>query len=339
MTTVRPFAAADRSRWDEYVRATPGSQFGQLIGWKELLEESFAVTPRYWIAERDGRVCGILPLFEKRWPRGTLFSVPGGLLAEDEEVAAALLVPALDQLRSGRLDYLELRDQLRAWPGLSSSDEHVTLVLELCPDPDAQWKAFDAKLRNQIRKGQRAGFTVRWGHDRVAQFHQVLLENMRDLGTPVRSRRYYQRALEKLGAAAEILVIEHGGAPAGAMFLVTHRDTAYDPWASSLRRYLADCPNQVLYWEALRWTMEHGLRFFDLGRSQRNSGTFNFKRQWGARVVQLYYQYALGRRRQIPTLADQKHSLGPAVRIWKRLPLPLADVLGERVRRLFPEVT
>jgi len=335
---VRPFEPADRERWDAFVRARPDSHFGQLAAWKDLVERTYGCRARYFIAEEGGAVRGILPLFERRRREPALFSAPGGMLADDEGVAAALLEPARDVLVRGRLGYLELRDQLRAWPGLETSEEHVTMVLDLAGDAEAQWKAFDAKLRNQVRKGQKAGFTARWGHDGVAAFHRVMLENLRDLGTPLRGLPYYRSALEALGAAADILVIEHGGEPAGAMFTVAHGDTLGDPWASSLRRFFALCPNQVLYWEALQRAIARGLRRFDFGRSQRGSSTYRFKEQWGAVRVQLYYQYVLGPGGRIPTFAEQQAGFSLAVSVWKRLPLPLARALGEPAKRLFPEV-
>jgi lipid II:glycine glycyltransferase (peptidoglycan interpeptide bridge formation enzyme) len=212
------------------------------------------------------------------------------------------------------------------------------MVLELAANPEAQWKAFDAKLRNQVRKGEKAGFTVTWGPGQLRAFHRVLLENMRDLGTPIRGESYYARALEALGGAGDLLLIARGGEPAGCMFTVAHAETFTDPWASSLRRFFAHCPNHVLYWAALQRAFALGLARFDFGRSQWNSGTFRFKEQWGATPVQLHYQYVLGTARRIPTLADQKSGFDLAVKAWRRLPLPLARALGEPVKRLFPEV-
>lgn len=335
---VRPWAAGDRAAWDAYVRGREESHFGQLAAWKELTERAYGVPARYWLAEEDGRVRGVLPLFRKGGRTPLLFSAPGGLLADDEAVAAALLAPAREEVARDRLAWLELRDQKRAWPGLETNDEHVTMVLELADDPDAQWKAFDAKLRNQVRKGEKAGFERRWGHALVPEFHRVLLENMRDLGTPIRGAGYYRLALELLGDAADLLVIARAGDAAGAMFTVAHRDTMTDPWASSLRRHFAHCPNQVLYWEALRRAIARGLRRFDFGRSQWNSPTFRFKEQWGAKPVALRYQYVLGTAARVPTLEAQKGSLDLAVKLWRRLPLPLARALGEPAKRQFPEV-
>jgi hypothetical protein len=189
-----------------------------------------------------------------------------------------------------------------------------------------------------VRKAEKSNFQSKWGHEHLAAFHRVLLENLRDLGTPVRGPGYFRLALDQLGAAADLLVIDHDEKPAGAMFFVTHSGTAADPWASSLRRYFSLCPNHALYWTAIRRAIAAGLTRFDFGRSQWDSGTFRFKQQWGATPVQLYYQYVLGRSKSLPTLADQKSRFASAVRFWRMLPLPIAGVLGEQVKRWFPEV-
>ncbi len=338
MLTVRPFEERDSASWDAYVMRQPGAHFGLLSGWKRMTERACGCPARYWIAVEDDRVRGALPLFLKRGPLGrSLFSAPGGLLADDAATAEALLEPAREVVIRERLEYLELRDQRRRWPKLETSEEHATLVLRLESSAGEQWKRFDPKLRNQIRKGEKAGFAARWGVGLHAEFHRVLLENLRDLGTPVRSAAYFRGVAKTLGETAEILLLEHAGRAAGAMFLVRLGETVWDPWASSLRRFFALCPNQVLYWEAIQWGIARGARWFDMGRSQWDSGTFRFKQQWGAEPVPLFYQYVLGRARRVPTLEAQQHSFDLAARLWRRLPLAVAAPLGERVRRLFPE--
>src|SRR5262249_58677183 len=99
--------------------------------------------------------------------------------------------------------------------------------------------------------------------------------------------------LAALGGRAALVVMGRGGEPVGAMFLALHRGVAMDLWASSLRRHFEHCPNQLLYWEAIQEAIRRRLRAFDFGRSQWDTGTFRFKEQWGARAVQLYYQYLL----------------------------------------------
>jgi FemAB-related protein (PEP-CTERM system-associated) len=340
VATFRPFIDADRESWDAYVRGRPESHPGQLTAWRTLTATTYGSRPVYWLAEDGGRVTGILPLFEKRrlGRLHSLFSAPGGLLADDEPTARGLLAPLVERVRAERLAWLELRDQRHSWPDLATTEEHCTQELALAPDAEAQWAGFDAKLRNQIRKGEKAGLAVRWGHDQLDAFWRVMLENMRDLGTPWRGVAYFRRALECFGDAARVLVVGHGDEPVGAMFLVVHGDRAVDLWASSLRRHFALCPNQVLYWEAMQAMIRAGVRRFDFGRSQWDSPTFHFKEQWGARAIPLSYQYALGTAAAAPRFAAQRQGFDLAVRGWKRLPLPVARWLGEPVRRLFPEL-
>jgi serine/alanine adding enzyme len=337
---VRTRVDADRPAWDRFVLDTEGSHPAQLSAWLGLTERTYGVRPHAWLAEDGGSVRGILPLFEKRrlGRSPVLFSAPGGLLAADAAAARALLDAAREEVASRRVDHVELRDQRVRWPDLATSSEHCTHVLALADDADAQWCAFDPKLRNQIRKAQRAGFTVRWGAEHVGAFCRVMLENMRDLGTPMRAERWFRSALDTLGDRAALLVIAFRHEPVGGMFLAVHRGCAIDLWASSLRRHFEHCPNQMLYWEAIQEAIRRGLRAFDFGRSQWDTGTYRFKEQWGARAVPLHYQYLFRGAGEIPTFAAQQQRMDLAVRIWKRLPLPVARVLGEPIRRRFPEL-
>lgn len=337
MLAVRPYADRDRDAWDRFVLGHEGSHPAQRRAWLDFTERSYGLERQAWVAEADGALRGVLPLFGRR-RGGALFSAPGGLLAANDATAAALLATVEDLCRRGAATSIELRDQRQAWPGLATSTEHCTHVLPLAGDVATQWRGFDAKLRNQIRKAERAGFRVRWGRDQVDGFCRVMLENMRDLGTPMRRCAWFHELAAALGDSARVLVIERDGEALGAMFYVVHRGAALDIWASSVRRAFADCPNQLLYWEAIQAAISDGLRAFDFGRSQYDTGTFRFKAQWGAETVPLYYQYRLRAGDAVPRFAEQRQRFDLATRLWQRLPLPLARLLGEPIRRRFPEL-
>src|SRR6185436_20674271 len=131
MIAIREFRTADAEHWDRYVLGARGSHFAQRTPWREVVARAYGVTPLWYLAEMDGRVIGVLPLFAKRV--GTLFSSPGGLLADDINTAKLLLVPARLELQKRRGTWIELRDQKRAWPELATVEEHVTMELELAP--------------------------------------------------------------------------------------------------------------------------------------------------------------------------------------------------------------
>src|SRR6266705_1307043 len=64
--TVRPFVAGDRNAWEAFVEACPEATFFHRIGWKDVIEEVFGHKTHFMVAERAGRLVGILPLAEIR---------------------------------------------------------------------------------------------------------------------------------------------------------------------------------------------------------------------------------------------------------------------------------
>jgi hypothetical protein len=106
-------------------------------------------------------------------------------------------------------------------------------------------------------------------------------------------------------------------------------------WAASLTGYNAVAPNMLLYWAFIERAAQQGLAAFNFGRCTPGSGTHRFKQQWGGRDVPLWwYQHAAGQRAATPSPDDRAFSWGP--RVWRRLPLPIANMLGPRVVRLIP---
>ena len=105
------------AEWDRYVRSAPGATFFHQLGWRWLVERTFGHRAHYLTALRDGRIAGVLPLFElKSLLFGhSLVSIPfaigGGLVADDDAAAQALLAHAKELARELQVDYLELRSE------------------------------------------------------------------------------------------------------------------------------------------------------------------------------------------------------------------------------------
>jgi hypothetical protein len=106
------------------------------------------------------------------------------------------------------------------------------------------------------------------------------------------------------------------------------------PWASTLRAERPRCPNHILYWEALRWSIARGARVFDFGRSPRGSGTHAFKLGWGAVERPLVWLAFAPDGRPLELAGpDTGAWLERLSQVWTRLPLSLTTQLGPHIRR------
>jgi FemAB-related protein (PEP-CTERM system-associated) len=260
----------------------------------------------------------------------------GGLLvaqtADDNQVRHA----ALTFLRHKGIKLLEVRE-LGHTSNASSSGE-VTMVLDLPEASDLLWKRIGGKVRNQVRKAERSGLEVQWGREQTSDLYEIYAENMGRLGTPVHARAFVDEILAAFGDQADVLTVRLQGRAIAAMLVLKFGDTWIDPIASGLVEFKNLNPNMFLYWEALKQAISVGARRFDFGRSQRESGTYRFKRQWGAVAIPLnYHSYVDGI--QVASASTDIYRGGKAAmfsRTWAKLPGHIQLVLGPKIRRYIP---
>src|SRR5262249_44811223 len=151
----------------------------------------------------------------------------------------------------------------------------VNLVLPLPGSSDDLWRQLSGKVRNQVRKAEKSGLTVELGgSEKLEEFYGPFAVNMRDLGSPVHSLTFFEKIFESFGSSARVVLVRKSDCTVGGLIALKFKDTLAVPWASSLRQYLALCPNVLLYWETLRAACAEGFTRFDFGRSTRDSGTY-----------------------------------------------------------------
>jgi FemAB-related protein (PEP-CTERM system-associated) len=333
---------AEPARWDAFVQSHPDSSGYHLWGWKSVFEGVFGHRTIYLAAERDGEVCGLLPLvlFRSRIFGRFLVSLPfvnyGGVVATDDGVAGALVARAASIARRERARHVELRHRARRFEGLTPKEHKVTMLLPLPASADILWGSLDRKVRNQVRKAQKSGLTAETaGVERLDDFYGVYAHNMRDLGTPVYARRFFESVLTTFPERAALVIVEHENTTVAAALTWHWRETLEVPWASSLRAYNSMSPNNLLYWTVLQQAIGVGANVMDFGRSTPNEGTFHFKQQWGAAPQPLCWEYDL-MGGGLPDQSPKNPRFRLAIEAWKKLPLPVANVIGPHIVRSIP---
>jgi len=150
--------------------------------------------------------------------------------------------------------------------------------------------------------------------------------------------RFFRSILERFADDTGLVIIDLKGEPAAGGFLVFDRDSTEIPWACCRGDAKPLGVNMKLYWEVLQHVCELKCTSFDFGRSTINAGTYNFKKQWGAQPLQLYW-HRWERSPSARRAGDEESARGLmyyATQVWRRLPLPVANTLGPWVSPNLP---
>jgi serine/alanine adding enzyme len=345
LTLVRDDSAG--KSWDRFVEQHPAATVAHLSAWGRIAAGAYGHPSAYLSIEDDGEKLGVLPLVlvSSRIFGRRLVSMPfldyGGVLVSPEApfgaVEPALVEAALGVARERRAQGLGLRQFHPVPLPYPTATDRVTMLLTLTTR-DAVWKALSSERRNRVRKGEKNGLIAAWcGAEALDDFYRVFAINMRDLGSPVHSRTFFRLMLDELPGTARLLMVrDKDGRAVGAAVCLFFRDTIMVPWVSSLREAFSLCPNFVLYWEVIRFGCENGYRTLDLGRSFKNAGTREFKRQWGAVDHTLPWISIDTVPGAAPSVDRDASRFAPMIAAWKRLPVPVANLVGPWIRGQVP---
>lgn len=357
-TEIRPLDKTGIPVWDRYVQDHPGANLYHLSGWERIIKKTYGHKTYYLMAvKNNSQIAGILPLVHLRHFvfGNSLISIPffdsGGILADDRQTEKALLTEAVRLGKKLGAGSMELRhtDPLSCWPDLIQdafdqsdikpafqiSSHKVRMVLALPESSEILMKSFKAKLRSQIRKPLKEGLRSQTGGlELLDDFYKVFLINMRDLGSPVHSKKLIRNVLEEFPDRTGIVMVYKENQPLACSLVAGFRDILENPWASSLREYSRLSPNMLLYWAMLEYACENGYGYFDFGRSSPDEGTYKFKEQWGAAPSPLHWHYIFQNRDQIgEEKQDDKSKFDKAIQYWKKLPVPVTKIIGPLIRK------
>ena len=331
----------DERAWDEYVLKSEYSTFYHQIDWKNVVEKTYKHKPIYLMAKENDEIKGVLPLFmmKSMFFGKKLVSVPfapyGGTCADNETVKKALIKESKRLTEESSANYLELRSVNKSEPGLAANNNYVTFILTLNKNPDIVWKKFNNKVRNAIRKALKSNLEI--SHDNnLKEFYILYTKNMRNLGTPPHSYAFFKKLLIEFPKHAKIVSVQHNGIIIAALFLLSFKHSLISGWAASDKAYQKINPNNLLYWEVIKHGCEEGYMDFDFGRSIYNSGTFKFKKPWGAEPEQLCYLYYLRTIENIPDTSQSNQKRQRFAKVWNKVPLPITNFIGSKIRGSFP---
>jgi serine/alanine adding enzyme len=331
---------ADDAACRDFVLKSPQGRICHLPSWTRMVCRVGGYGPCYLVARDGPAVVGVMPMAQVRsWLFGNrmismAFSNYGGAISTTLAATEALYHKAVELAEEAGCRSIEFRG-LAALPfDLPQREGKLCMYLPLDADPERVWKRFDPKVRNQVRKAEKSGLIAAdGGAELLDDFYRIYTVRMRELGTPCYSRRIMQAILKTYPDNSRIFIVRQDRPAIGAGLITWFNGLVEIPWAATLVKYNPLCPNNLLYWSAIRHACLVGATHFDFGRCTADGPTYRFKKRWGADPVPLYYQFWVRPGQSLFKSDPDDPRYRRKVELWKRLPLWITLLLGPRISR------
>lgn len=330
---IKLLEPAHAERWDSFVMAMADASFFHLSAWEQVIKQAFGHKTYYYYAEQDGEITGILPLTHINSLLfgnsliSNAFCVYGGIVASNDAAFEALTAQAQKLARELGVDSLELRNRVQRHPEWPHKELYVTFRKELDPDVEKNMNAIPRKQRAMVRSGIKAGLTSVI-EENIDRFYRAYSESVRNLGTPVFPKKYFQILKQTFGQQCEILTIELEGRLIGSVMNFYFKDEVLPYYGGGTDEARDLKGNDFMYWEVMRRAVEKGCRIFDYGRSKQDTGSYRFKKHWGFEPEPLYYEVDLVKAKQIPEINPLNPKYALFISAWKRLPVEISQMVG-----------
>jgi len=203
----------------------------------------------------------------------------------DPDVARQMMSGRLKLPRNWRADFSSFGTPSLAGNWVARSDK-IVLRLELRDiRRSLQALRLEASLAGKASRAE--GVQCKSGTSELLDdFYTVFAENMRDLGTPVYPKRFFEAILRRYERHCQLVVITLRGQPVAAAFLCSGRSCRGSVGFLSGRRQALGHEHEALL-ECCRCRLP-GAATYSTSAAHGRCGTDRFKRQWGAQPVQVY---------------------------------------------------
>ncbi len=333
----------EHREWNNYVNQHPDGCIHHLSEWTGLFQQSYGHEYHYYFAhDKNNRIVGILPLIRLKSVLfgDLLVSMPffqhAGAIADQPSIEQKLIAHANRAAARLGVKHIEYRDDI-CRDGMPAQTHKVNMVLTLPGCSETLWQSFSSKLRAQIKRPQRERPEIKTGHKELLNdFYAVYARNMRDLGSPLHSKKFIANILDQFPDNSWLVVLRLKGKPVSAGLLLGYGNTMEIPLASTIRDVNHLSINMLMYWQILQLAIAKGYQKFDFGRSTKNAGTYNFKKQWGAIAKPLYWHYWLNDSNELPGLNPDNPKFALVIFLWKRLPVIISKWLGPHIIKNIP---
>lgn len=321
--------------WNAYAEKHPHSEVFHLAQWASIYKQTYNYTPLYFFLQENNNIAGLLPfIHQKGLMKNILVTPPAGILLSHPEKHNEEVFRFAKTLKNKlKASDLVFYNQYKVSPELSESLENIRIMKQLPDTVETLNKDIGKKRRWGVRKAEENGLThtvIRPTSKDIKEFYKIYSTNYRDLGTPVHSRKFFNKQLEHLGNHIRMLIVKKGNKPICVKWLLEYKSMILSSDSATLRQFFPTRINDYQIYHALKYAIEKGFQTYNMGRSQQESGTYTFKVSWGECQVMPYPVYRMKKQSGI---TEKKNKYKLFIKVWQNTPVALTNIAGPILRK------
>ncbi|MDP2561126.1 FemAB family XrtA/PEP-CTERM system-associated protein [Psychrobium sp. 1_MG-2023] len=335
---IKTLSMVDSVQWDSYVKQHPKGTFYHLSGWKEAIE--FALDHRcyYLYVTQDEQIKAVLPLvlldsvLFGRSLVSTPFCIHGGVLADEECYQAQLIEFTKTLANELNVEFVEFRiadsmDSERFGLATPAQESHALFGCEIANSDEAILASIKKKQRAVIRQSMKSNLSYKI-EDNIDNLFDIYSQSVRNLGSPVFSKKFLQRLFENFSKQCDVLTVYSGARPVSSVMSFYYHGQVIPHYGGGTVAARDLKSNDFMYYQLMCHARHKGCHYFDFGRSKVDSGAYKYKKHWGMKPTPMVYQFYLNNGGALPQRNPNNPKYALVINLWKRLPLKASQVFG-----------
>ncbi|MGP9801162.1 FemAB family XrtA/PEP-CTERM system-associated protein [Rheinheimera sp. NSM] len=323
--------------WDQFVNNCEEATFFHLSGWQQVVAACGHQCHYLYATEHD-TIVGVLPLARVKSVLfgdalvSTPFCVYGGALGAPQ-VKRFLEQAAIELATSLNVHHLELRYKTVQQNSFTTRSQHAYFACSLADDAEQILASIKKKQRAVIRHALNSTLTYTLDSD-SRDFYQTYSESVRNLGTPVFSKAFFNKISEVFPHHCEILTVRQQHKAVSSVMSFYFKNEVLPYYGGGISDAKSLKSNDYMYYQLMcHARLNKACTSYDFGRSKVDSGAYQYKKHWGMTAVELPYQYYLVKAESLPNLSPDNPRYQLFIKLWQHLPLAASQWLGPKLSR------
>ncbi|MDP2923537.1 MAG: GNAT family N-acetyltransferase [Candidatus Omnitrophota bacterium] len=309
MKEFRVVTELDRKKWADFVYNHPNGNIFQTPEMFEAYKNTKNWQPLFLSAvDCNDNICGLLltviqsefgGFFSRCTARAIVWGGPLLNPITQCSSTASTLLAALNDALAKKVLYIQFRN---LWD-LSEEKkyfinmgyiykEHLNFMLDLSKGETQLWQGLYSSKRNKIRNAEKENVKVIMASsgDETRASYDILKDTYQRIRLPLADKSLFDFLQEFLipKGMLKIFLAKYSEKIIGALYLLAYKEKLYVWFAASLTNYYAKHPNDILYWEAIRWGCQNNYKIFDFGGAGSPNNVYGvreFKKEYGGQLV------------------------------------------------------